>query len=564
MGEGSENSPKLPTRVLDVGTLDQPNLHLVESFGGRGKYLALSHCWGAVLHVKTVSANLATHLQNVREENLSRLFQDAVHITRALSSTYLSKIYLWIDALCIVQDDPADWKREAAVMGRVYEDAFLTIAATDGIDGAYSLLDEQHDVFIDDYVVTLPCNSQAQYHGSMFFRPKKDMGIDKSTIDMSPLNRRAWVTQERILSRRILHYTEGMLYWECDYDFRAANGNVVLTWQQAPVRVQLLTVNIGGRITDDSFDDEEPGPITQGTNEFWQMFLRLTHIWSEIIGNYNTCDLTYPKDRLIAIEGLAQSIQDRTGLFYHCGIFFDKEEMVPLQLLWMPSHQGLYYMGQAPSFSWASYYGAVEMWDTNTDVFPKSGWFPRARGEYVATIKELIPPHDSDPEETFNKEGDPTILGAIRMEGRPKLSRRSASRDFDRQNAFADAETIQVPLHGWPRQFDCNERSYAILENTKISPDEPQAFKGWVCFDSESLEPETFISLPVVKTVRFVGKDRSTTGESTTYVVWRILALRRRAGRYGPRDLAFDRVGYGEVFGEHWFDESLPITFTLL
>jgi hypothetical protein len=89
---------------------------------------------------------------------------------------YLSKIYLWIDALCIVQDDSADWKREAAMMGRVYEDAFLTIAATDGIDGAYRLLDEQHDVFIDDYVVTLPCDSQDKYGGSMFFRPKKGHG----------------------------------------------------------------------------------------------------------------------------------------------------------------------------------------------------------------------------------------------------------------------------------------------------------------------------------------------------------------------------------------------------
>jgi hypothetical protein len=42
------------------------------------------------------------------------------------------------------------------------------------------------------------------------------------------------------------------------------------------------------------------------------------------------------------------------------------------------------------------------------------------------------------------------------------------------------------------------------------------------------------------------------------------LALQRRVGKYGPGDLAFDRVGYGEVFGEHWFDESLLITFTLL
>jgi hypothetical protein len=104
MGEGSENSPKLrlPTRDLEVGTLDQPNLHLVEAFGGRWKYLALSHCWGAVLHVKTVSANLAVHLQNIREEDLSRLFQDAVHITEHYQRcTYQTSTYgLMHCALC--------------------------------------------------------------------------------------------------------------------------------------------------------------------------------------------------------------------------------------------------------------------------------------------------------------------------------------------------------------------------------------------------------------------------------------------------------------------------------
>lgn len=247
------------------------------------------------------------------------------------------------------------------------------------IDGTYSVLDEQHDVFVDDYVVTLSCNSQNQYEGSMLFRRKKDMGRDKSTIDMSPLNRRAWVTHERILSRRILHYAKGMIYWECDYDFRAANGNAVLTWQQAPVRVQLLTVNIGGRITEDTFDDEGPGPITQGTKEFWKMFLRLTQIWSEIIGNYNTCDLTYPKDKLILIKSLANSIQDQTGLLYPYGIFFDKEEMVLLQLLWMPSHRRLYYIGQAPTFSWASYDGAVEMWTRIPTSFQTLAGFRRYR-----------------------------------------------------------------------------------------------------------------------------------------------------------------------------------------
>lgn len=112
--------------------------------------------------------------------------------------------------------------------------------------------------------------------------------------------------------------------------------------------------------------------------------------------------------------------------------------------------------------------------------------------------------------------------------------------------------------------FDCNSRSYAVLSNPRAGPDEEQSFKGGVCFDTDDEEPETFCILPIVKTIRFVSKDRSTTGDETTYVVWRFLALRRIAGRGGASDLTFQRVGYGEVFGEKYFEEARVTKFTLV
>lgn len=70
----------------------------------------------------------------------------------------LGYCYIWVDSLCIIQDDRVDWEREAAKMGSVYENALLTIAATDARDANYSLLDEAHDVFVDDYIVERPCD----------------------------------------------------------------------------------------------------------------------------------------------------------------------------------------------------------------------------------------------------------------------------------------------------------------------------------------------------------------------------------------------------------------------
>jgi hypothetical protein len=166
-------------------------------------------------------------------------------------------------------------------MGAIYENAFLTIAATGGRDGSYSLLDRSTDVFLDNYVVTLPCGPDDSDKGSMFFRPRICPDIDQPCIDASPLNRRAWVTQERILSRRILHYTLGMVYWECDDLFEAANGGNVATWIPAPLRVQLLTVNMESPITAESYENAEPGPVAQSQKGFWNMYMRLMYIWSD-------------------------------------------------------------------------------------------------------------------------------------------------------------------------------------------------------------------------------------------------------------------------------------------
>lgn len=61
---------------------------------------------------------------------LSRTFQDAVHATLELGLRYL-----WIDALCIVQDSKSDWSQEALAMADVYQGAFCKLAATGSVDG---------------------------------------------------------------------------------------------------------------------------------------------------------------------------------------------------------------------------------------------------------------------------------------------------------------------------------------------------------------------------------------------------------------------------------------------
>lgn len=116
---------KLPTRVLDVG-IGTKDPFLFVSEGKRGKYLALSHRWGQARNITTTRSNYRAHQGCIRAEELPQTFQDAIRVTRELGLRYL-----WIDSLCIIQDDAKDWNQEAALMGSIYENAYCTIAAAE-------------------------------------------------------------------------------------------------------------------------------------------------------------------------------------------------------------------------------------------------------------------------------------------------------------------------------------------------------------------------------------------------------------------------------------------------
>ena len=141
----SKTESELPTRLLDLSSLPKRNglesqqcdprdlltdtaFKIVEtSPGSKGQYIALSYCWGKGLPFTTITANLTKHKEDggIRYAQLPRTLQNAIFLVR-----YLGIRFLWADCLCIIQDDKADWEREASRMADVYTNAYLTIAAT--------------------------------------------------------------------------------------------------------------------------------------------------------------------------------------------------------------------------------------------------------------------------------------------------------------------------------------------------------------------------------------------------------------------------------------------------
>lgn len=120
----------IPTRVIDVGSAhgkEEPRLLITG--GNEGPYVALSHCWGRPSKERPFNRLEANHMRDTLAGiSLSALptnFQDAVLATRKLGLRFL-----WIDALCIIQDSHSDWEKEAAKMDQVYRHAQVTIVAS--------------------------------------------------------------------------------------------------------------------------------------------------------------------------------------------------------------------------------------------------------------------------------------------------------------------------------------------------------------------------------------------------------------------------------------------------
>ncbi|KAG9195323.1 hypothetical protein G6011_00444 [Alternaria panax] len=132
-------SQSLPTRLLNVGTINAPMLRLVETTREHilsKKYIALSHPWGDTTKYTpfcTLQENLASHLHSIPEDDLPKTFQDAVRCTRRIGVRYL-----WVDSLCIIQGELGDFNDESKKMEAVFSGAYCVLAAsraTNQLDG---------------------------------------------------------------------------------------------------------------------------------------------------------------------------------------------------------------------------------------------------------------------------------------------------------------------------------------------------------------------------------------------------------------------------------------------
>ncbi|KAH7133902.1 heterokaryon incompatibility protein-domain-containing protein [Dactylonectria macrodidyma] len=330
---------ELPTRVVRVG--DQgATPRLVNGLGLRARYVALSHCWGGSTPTKTTTTNLDEYMNSLPAE-LPKTFSDAIHFTRALEIDYI-----WIDSLCIIQDSPQDWQKEASKMAQVYTNAYVTISADAASDSMAGFLDAPSREAPPRFTLQYKAGNAGDA-GVVHVRrrgflaeelPFHTWTTKNNDSGRSKLASRGWVFQERLLSPRTLHFSQSEMAWECK--------SVCECECSATSLRTLRTTSVIKH-----FLHPREGDISHAESS-WRL---------DIVPAYTQLDLTFPEDRLPAIAGLAQATEElRSGDEYVAGLW---RNSMAADMLWQSSLSGKpsrrIAHGGAPTWSWASVTGAV-------------------------------------------------------------------------------------------------------------------------------------------------------------------------------------------------------------
>lgn len=342
----------LPTRLLHLTPgHSHPQVKIVTAahyLRTNIRYATLSHCWGTAVGLRLLRSVYDEYCSAIPWSSLPLTFQHT--ITAALK---LDLTYLWIDALCIVQDDQDDWLSEASKMVDVYQNSYLNIAATASVNSSQGLFRRRNPACLQSFLVPRSQQSGAT-SGFLCYTDRW-----WTSIEHSPLAERAWTVQERFLAPRILHFAADEVYWECNEVYTAESLSAALSFKPDNNLTLYRPAYHLGRPS-----QQHPGVLRR--------------LWHAIQSAYAKASLTYVKDRPFAIAGLSRLLcrllrypDDQ----YLCGLW---RPWIASDLMWRASAgwtapPGLLRVDSLPSWSWlslcrGSYIDRYEGYDGGTAI----------------------------------------------------------------------------------------------------------------------------------------------------------------------------------------------------
>jgi hypothetical protein len=343
-------------RHLEMGIFF-PSFRLIDVYEARlvektspCDYFALSYVWGGSQNtgLQTTKRNLDSLRQTSalnrdnqnHEERLPLTILDTIDLCRRLGQRYL-----WVDCLCIVQDDLEEKMRLIHGMGQVYENASLTIFAVSGSNADHGLagVTARKDLRREKtYSIDTKMGALTLALARLSLRRQ---------IENSRWNTRGWTYQEQVLSERRLYLTAEEAFFVC----RESN------WREGyRGRGISRSASIPRYGFDEHFVRVPDRKDSEPSN--WQSFISAVSV-------YTRKDLSYPEDALYAFSG----IYGRFVSIDHAdpGIIATQGALLsslPFSLFWYGVHDGTTKIRKRSaihdmklsSWSWASWIGPMD------------------------------------------------------------------------------------------------------------------------------------------------------------------------------------------------------------
>lgn len=291
--------------------------------------------------------------------------------------------YLWIDCMCIIQGDSADWKHEASSMASIYKNATFTISAIHCNGSSESLFSDPNRIIPGALVGELSGGTPVHLEQHLPHPFRYHHGSADSHLEFfdhlmdSKLNllSRGWVYQEVLLSPRTLFFLANEVMWRCReytvcqcarYDFNEG-----------------LYENSGLKAITDS-----AGTLYYSGRGSQQIASRG---WANIVEVYSSKDLTFPKDRLPALAGIAEEYGNATGREYICGLWWEDMKQ---SFGWSRNHttsRARRPDNSLPTWSWASIETEVMLHDSEGVEFESCHITYNNQGNpYLGDVKEAV------------------------------------------------------------------------------------------------------------------------------------------------------------------------------
>jgi hypothetical protein len=313
--------------LIDVGQL------CITSLQRHTPYVALSYPWSCATDGPDVQL-LRRNLEFLRsrgslsKDRLPQLIWDCISLCRSLGIRYL-----WVDRLCIVQDDLEMKLSQVNAMADIYQGASWTLVAA---------IDPGGDIGLPGGASRPRKNST--WNRTRRFRGEQRVLLDNKslTVDKSFWSQRAWTFQERLLSRRCLIITEWETYFLCPHSHSSEGEDDDHEHH----------VSIGFERTKSSAlpADERHEQLASGVDNMMR--------YCTCVERYTLRNLTYDEDILRAFAGVGQVIS--SNLNTHLVYGLPAKDLIHA-MLWSP----IGYLTrrestpEIPSWSWAAWLGAV-------------------------------------------------------------------------------------------------------------------------------------------------------------------------------------------------------------